>query len=192
MAIDIITWILGAAFAAVTIFLTYILYAYVMPIRSTPLMNLLNAKKKGKPAVILDRGPYYDFEEVVDQGESYVKTKKGNFIDTPSGTIKFCRGGMKIIIACGFKGLAANTAIWHLIKEFTSREITVDDVNLVLLLRKYQITVDEIKDAKKKMSDAEYYTKVLKELYPEKYNELITEVKEDKEEVDANVAKQKA
>jgi len=169
--IDIITWVLGAGLAIVSIFLVYVIYKFALPARNTILGKVLKAKETKKPLIFMWHDGFYDVDVAEDEGANFVKTPRW-YITTPPGTVNYTKGGIRVVFADSYKGIAMRLTVMSLIQEFVKQKITKEDIKNILTAIDYGILPDDIKKHKEKMTNEEYFRLFLKSTNPELYREL--------------------
>ncbi len=128
---DILTWILAGAVAALSIFIAFLILQYIRPMASSPGKYFVKAKRERKPVFILDDGPIYRIvigtdkqtksSEILRAGEEKDIIKKG------PGSLKYCEG---VLMGVGenFRSFLANIAILDLMEIINEKDWDFADV----------------------------------------------------------------
>lgn len=169
--VDVITWALGAGLAIVSIFLVYVIYKFALPARNTILGKILEAKEKRKAVVFMWQDGFYEVDVAEDEGANFIKTKKW-YITTPPGTINYTKGGIRVVFADGYKGLAMRLTIMLLINEFVRLKLTKEDIMNILKAIDHGILPEDIKKHKERLTNDEYFRIFIRSTDPQLYNEL--------------------
>jgi len=188
--IDIITYILVAGLSIVSIFLVYVIYKFAWPAKKTIIKELLRAKEKNLPLVFLWNDGYYEVHCAESEEENFVKTKH-YYIRTPPGTVNYTKGGIRVVFADGYKGVAIKLTTMLMIEEFVKLKITKEDVANILLAEEHGILPEDIKKHREKLRDEEYFKLLLKSIDSKAYEELYKEEEIENKEEDEDVPKEK-